>query len=1310
MADADVTTAAWEVVASPAVVPGLRARVRATLAEWDRSQLADDVEVVVSELLANVVLHAPGPARVALVLESDGLLLEVSDSGAAMPAPRLASDGSTTGRGLGLVTSLSEAWGWSPSPDGPGKSVWCRFGAQPRAVGPDLDVDALLAAFDDEQGSGYEVEVGWAPTEVVAAAKDHLDGLLRELALAESAVGGSLPRDVVEHITSAVARFAEARAQLRRLLTRAQADGERRLLLRFTLPAELADAGEDYLRALAETDAHARDRRMLSLESPAAFRVLREWYVRALVDGLRRAASGLDPQEPPTFEDRLLEDLQEVDRRARRAELAALLQHVTAQLAAADSLEEIARIALAEGMATLGATGGSLTQPRADRLEAVAQAGTDEAVGRVPGRPGPSSETFRTGAPVFVIGPDEREALFPGLGEYQPGVQALAALPLEVAGVRVGALRLTWSAPRLLTEAERTYLEGLAAQTAQAVARADALRQLTEADARNGTLARLGERLATDQSVTGLTDALLDAAVPLLGDWALVHVVEPSGGIALVGGRHRDPQLTASLNALFQRFEVTTDQPYGAGHVIATGRAQQLPEIDDDLLRALAPGDDELLAGVRASGVRTGVVVPLVDRGVVLGALSVGRIDGVLSPESVAVAEDIGRRGGSALHGSRAVSTSVRLELALSAAQVGSFEMRLPGGELIWDDRLFVMLDIDPATFDGTLESFFARVLPEDAERTAAAIEAAIASVGELAVEYRVLLRDGSIRWLEGRGRALPGPDGTADRLVGVAVDVTALHDQSALARRTLELMADGFFQLDLDWRFVYVNAQAEAMLGQRRGELVGTSLWESFPEAVGTDFEERYREALRTGEPQRFQAQFAPLGTTFDVRAFPGPEGLAVYFGDVGERLATELERDRALERLRVLNDVGTALTATLDLDEALTRLAERLVPSLGDLVTVDLADEELHGGRGVVVSDVEAQAEAIRRAEQRLPRRQNPRSSVVRVLRGEPIVRISASRDYLASVAVDDEQLAAYVEIDLRHALVVPLVARDRVVGALTVSRTGDAARPYTDDEEQLVLELGRRAGLIVDNAAQFDAQRRVAEALQRSLLPDLPDLSGVALDATYEPSSSAAKVGGDWYDAFLLPDGSVGLVIGDVMGHDITAAAAMGQLRSVLRTCAADGDEPARVVDRLDRLVSGFSMADLATVVYARLVPLPGGSAELSWSNAGHPPPLLLAPGRPARYLDGATSTMIGVELAEPRTAAVELLPPGSTLLMFTDGLVERRDADLDTGMVLVRETAQRLAADSTEGLCDRLLAAVRPAGSSDDVALLAVTLTG
>ena len=1311
---------ALEVDARPGAVPQVRRWVRRALSGWQLDALTDDAELVLTELVSNAVLHAAGRVRIVVTCEPDGVLLEVLDSSPVAPVRRAVSDGGTTGRGLHLVAAMASAWGVSPRPDdAPGKTVWCRLRVGVEVVEPDLAPEDLLAAFDDE-AAGFEVTVGDAPTALLRAAKDHLDGLLREFALAESS-SGALPHEVAEGITAAATAFGEARAQLRRQLNRATQDGLPRVVLRFALPAELADAGEAYLRALAEADTFARDRRMLSLESPVAFRVLREWYVLALVQGLRDAQAGRPPSAAESFEQRLLGELEVLEQRTRENALAALLQRVTGRLAAAQTLQEVGEAAVSEGITALACAGGTLTRPEGACTAPIVESGIDVGLGAQYGRDGapvgPSTRAIRSGEQVYVESRDERDEQFPHLAGMQPDAVALAAAPLAVAGEIVGALRFSFVTPHVFSRPERAYLSALAAQTAQAVARVDALERLQRAETRSRTLAALGDRLASAHGVTNVAEAVADVVLPTLGDLMALHLLGGDGRITFALARHRDPRLTPALEAMLQRFPVSLDHPIGAGRVLATGALQDLPVVTDEMLREIADGDDSFLGLMRELDVRGGTIVPLTAGGRTLGALSLAR-SGTrpISDQEIEMAAEVGRRAGVAVANVRALGTSARLDLVLSATNIGSYEMALPGGEVAWDDEMFRLLEIDPATFDGSLDTFFARVLPEDAVRVAEVVDRAVAEVGELTVDYRVQLRDGSLRWIEGHGRVLATSDGTPVRLVGVAVDVTAQRDASARALRSLELMADGFVQLDRDGVISYANVAAEELLGAPRAALVGSSLHERVPAAAALLADP----ADEPGTPLHLEASV--LGRELEIRAHRRPEGVVVSFTDLAQRRRTERERDRALSRLQLLNDVGAALTETLDVDEALPRLVGRLVPAFADVATIDLVEGDAgtggaHGGGGtgrdvVVTAADPVLAEALRRADELLPRRSNPQASVNRVLSGEPYALVTVTPEVLDRAAISPEHRRLYADMDIRQALVVPLVARGRVLGALSLLRVGPQAVPYADADVQFALDIGRRAGLNVDNALQYTAQRAVAEGLQRSLLPDLPTVEGARLGAAYEPSSSQAKVGGDWYDAFVLPDGALGLVIGDVMGHDIAAAAAMGQLRSVLRTCAVGGDGPAVVLDRLDRLVESFEMADLATVVYARLTRCEDGSGLLEWANAGHPPPLLLAPGEPARYLDGGRSTMIGVWGGEARQTATELLPVGSTLLMFTDGVVERRGDDLDDRLDLLRTVAAGLvrdaAADDPDALCAQLLAAVRD-GSHDDAAVVAVRLS-
>jgi len=212
-----------------------------------------------------------------------------------------------------------------------------------------------------------------------------------------------------------------------------------------------------------------------------------------------------------------------------------------------------------------------------------------------------------------------------------------------------------------------------------------------------------------------------------------------------------------------------------------------------------------------------------------------------------------------------------------------------------------------------------------------------------------------------------------------------------------------------------------------------------------------------------------------------------------------------------------------------------------------------------------------------------------------------------------------------------------------------------------------------------------------------------------ARYLTATDGVDVGGDWYDVLVLPDGGVGVAIGDVMGHDLAAAAAMGQFRSVLRSYAWEGNAPADVLDRMDRLVQGLGMAQLATAVYARLERGDGDGRELCWANAGHLEPLVQRADGLVEVLDQGRSVLLGAVTGLPRDEGRVLLRPGDTLLLYTDGLVERRDRDLTVGIDRLCETvAAHRPGDGPEALCDRIIERFAADASPDDVALLAVQL--
>ena len=250
----------------------------------------------------------------------------------------------------------------------------------------------------------------------------------------------------------------------------------------------------------------------------------------------------------------------------------------------------------------------------------------------------------------------------------------------------------------------------------------------------------------------------------------------------------------------------------------------------------------------------------------------------------------------------------------------------------------------------------------------------------------------------------------------------------------------------------------------------------------------------------------------------------------------------------------------------------------------------------------------------------------------------------------------------------------------------------------------ELGR----VTERAAE---QRALSDRLQQALLTPPPEPDHLQVAVRYRPAAHGAQVGGDWYDAFLQPDGATMLVIGDVVGHDSDAAAAMGQLRGLLRALAYDNDEPlSATLSRTEHAARGLAVSTMATVVLARVerhpdVPV-ASTRVLRWSNAGHLPPVLLAPDGSTTLLETRPELMLGIDPDAPRTDHTAELGDGYTLLLVTDGLVERRDSDLDAGLAALQEALRDLGETSLEELCDTLLDRMLPVDGADDVAIVAV----
>ena len=280
------------------------------------------------------------------------------------------------------------------------------------------------------------------------------------------------------------------------------------------------------------------------------------------------------------------------------------------------------------------------------------------------------------------------------------------------------------------------------------------------------------------------------------------------------------------------------------------------------------------------------------------------------------------------------------------------------------------------------------------------------------------------------------------------------------------------------------------------------------------------------------------------------------------------------------------------------------------------------------------------------------------------------------------------------------VPLIADERVIGVLHVGSL--EPRTFTPGEVGLLERVADRIALAADRARQHT----VAELLQRTLLPArLPEVPGLELAARYLPAADDTRVGGDWYDVVLLPHGRVGVAIGDVVSRGVRAAAVMGQMRTALRAYALDGDGPGPVLDRLDRLVRGFGEREMATVAYGVMDP---PARTLRLAVAGHLPPLRVSASGEVGLIDALRSRPIGVTAARRYEELEVELEPGETLVLYTDGLVERRGESIEDGLAALSQAASAIVGSSADEACDRLLAASGVDAVADDVALLAIRL--
>lgn len=601
---------------------------------------------------------------------------------------------------------------------------------------------------------------------------------------------------------------------------------------------------------------------------------------------------------------------------------------------------------------------------------------------------------------------------------------------------------------------------------------------------------------------------------------------------------------------------------------------------------------------------------------------------------------------------------------------------------------------------------------------------------------------------------------GASSEIIGASViarDITDRHRTLALSSRlqaltaalSKEITRGRALEVLLEQTVPALGADAGAvgllnaagtdidLVGSKGHRTVALEDWQSFP----VDAELPMSVAIRTGEGvwttssdelgERFPA-LAGQGTRFASLAVVPLAVESVPFGaislsfkrqqvfDVQERAflsaaaqqaAHTLERARlyeaqrqTAERLSFLADASALLAATLDPDDALRKLADLAVPRLADWCGIELVGE---GGelRNVAVAHVDPNriklAEEFRARYPIDPDSDTGVPNVIRTGRSELITEISD--EMLVEAAVDSEHLRMIRELGLVSVMIVPLQARGRAIGSVSLV-AAESGMKFDERDLELAEDLARRAALAIDNSMLFKREHEAAVILQRSLLPQsLPELEGIALAVRYEPAAPGLEVGGDWYEVVARDDGAVALTIGDVAGRGVRAASIMGRIRPALRAVVAEGHPPDEAMRRLDALIKESEQPEMATVFHLEYDP----EAETGeYVRAGHPPALLRRPDGEVVDLDGRGTAPLGIlDQFEFRQHSVEI-PLGSLILLYTDGLIERRGDDLARGLDRLRRVLAAAPA-SAEGCLERIAAEYSDEDIPDDVAMLAVS---
>ncbi|MCF1592516.1 SpoIIE family protein phosphatase [Streptomyces muensis] len=640
---------------------------------------------------------------------------------------------------------------------------------------------------------------------------------------------------------------------------------------------------------------------------------------------------------------------------------------------------------------------------------------------------------------------------------------------------------------------------------------------------------------------------------------------------------------------------------------------------------------------------------------------------------------------------------SAKVREALKEVQIGSWDWNIQTGEMHWDEAILALYEMEPSQFVPRIETFLMAIHPDDVASTLAAAEKSINDRTLYDAEFRIRLPDGTFRWVHSRAKVVLDDEGEPLRMIGGAWGV----DEPSFARnalaRALRHMSDSFLSVDDDWRVVFANLEAERALGSSEEELLGRVLWELPRVRQVRGLEERCRNAAAASVPVGFDIRIPSTGRSYHLRLVPVPDGTICYFTDVTEQRKRDAERkaaeQAAAERSDRIAELTTALAKATSSRDVVDAVARWVLPPFG---AVGLVMQTIEGDRAYNVGAVGYPQEFLDRLEG--SRFQEATPVWDSLLSGAPVF-ISSAEEYAARYPSGG---------DLPHKAgkqswaFLPLTASGRLLGTCVISF--NHPRRLTGEERTLLTAISGLVAQAFDRARLYDSEHRRAQELQRGLLPRaLPALPACTAAARYLPAGHGMEVGGDWYDVIPLSADQVALVVGDVMGHGLSEAATMGRLRTAVHTLADLELPPDEILSRLNEIVSDLGEDSYATCLYAIYDPT---TRICTFARAGHPPPAVVHPDGSVYLPETVPDPPLGV--AEPPFETSQLqLPEGSLFVLYTDGLIESSQRDIDDGLTLLTELLSTAHSGGVDRICDTLIAGLLPAdqqGIDDDATLL------